>query len=90
VRTNEDAEYCDFVIHCNESGIIPTRILHFAYRKALNAERNQRFERFQKNLEYICEHEKINLKPDKTKTKNKKTNFSLFKTSAIQSIFRFK
>jgi hypothetical protein len=76
------------VIDCNERGILPSKILHFAYRKAMSAENNQRFIRFQKNLEYICKKEKINLTTKEKEIKNKKTNFLFFR-NPIKSLLHF-
>ncbi|MDR2641352.1 MAG: hypothetical protein LBC74_01005 [Planctomycetaceae bacterium] len=77
-KTDDDIAYCDFVISCYQNGTIPARVLHFAFNNALTAEQNQRFIRFQKNLEYICKHEKINLKNDKRKKTDNRANFLLF------------
>ncbi|MDR2168972.1 MAG: hypothetical protein LBP59_02410 [Planctomycetaceae bacterium] len=60
-KTAAEVAYCDFVIRRCEDGTIPKRILYYVYYNTINAERNQRFVRFQKKLEYICKREKINL-----------------------------
>jgi hypothetical protein len=88
-KNTDEVAYCDFVIRCNKNGTIPSRVLNFAYQNALTTERNQRFIRFQKNMEYICKREKINLKNEKIKKNNNKTNFLLFnipKPSFLQKI----
>jgi hypothetical protein len=79
VKSADEAEYCDFVIQCCENGTIPSRLLFCAYKNSVNAERNQRFIRFQKYLESFCKYEKINLKNEKRKLQsNNKTSFLLF------------
>ncbi|MDR2346510.1 MAG: hypothetical protein LBE18_10620 [Planctomycetaceae bacterium] len=88
-KSAEESEYCDFVIRCNEAGIIPARILYMAYKNSLNVEVNQRFIRFQKILEYACKQEKINLKNEKRKMSNNKRNFLLFNFTK-NSFLRFK
>jgi hypothetical protein len=77
-KTEAESAYCDFVIRCNEDGVLSSRLLYFAYQNALAAERNQRFLKFQKILELICKREKINLNYEKSKIPNNKKNFILF------------
>ena len=80
-RTNEERQFCDYVIKKRDDGTIPERIIYAVYRKAITQDQKKRFLFFKNGLEILCRQEGIVLYPTSVKTTPKTS-------SVISSLFK--
>ena len=84
-KTDEEKQFCDYVILKRDDGTIPHRLFYAVYQKAMTQERGRRFAYFKAALEFLCRQEGIVLYPKPTKTSST-TSPSV--SSRISSVFK--
>ncbi len=84
-RTDEEREYCEFVIRMRDENVLPNRILYYAYKKAMQQDNSRRFIYFQTVLELVCERQGIVLEESSTSKIKKFFSLPTIVTKPTQS-----
>ncbi len=84
-RTSAEIAYCEFVTRMRDEGVLPDKILYYAYKKAVQQEKSRRFAYFQTVLGLACDKQGVVLEESTAMKVKKFFSFSFSKTKPTQS-----
>ena len=82
-KTDDEKDFCDYVIQKRDNGILPPRLLYGVYQNALTKEKGRRFAYFKSGLEIMCMREGIVLYPTPVRTSSVSPSFVPFSLKGL-------